>query len=464
MSSTTHRTTIFEAMSDVPAAPTVGELQVSGLSVIFYTALRLREGALAAAAKRSKIIRIVGENSYADKLIEGEAIFYSELLPAGRLPGELAFAAHARADTVPQALVWLDDEYAISVVPLVFSTGLRTDSLTGLELSRPLALGDVLEVLRVVTDERIADRISRQAVATLVSDGIVRDQDVKLAWPLHTLPGIQIWDLSGTHRAAVPYEGVNESRRFCWEISTLMAHATDHVVYDGLWRRRSRDQVFNDVGSGFTVLGDHMVFLNSSCCLEISHLPINLRPRSEFRMKSYGYDSSSIFVWTVANLRLAVTGDLANRYRTVMEELVAERSISTGRHVALSKDYLRHSALIARITGLPHLMREFRNRVFYEEISRLRMSDDSISTTGREMERVVQLATDLSRARDQFLQAKSNTLLAALAAGLAIGGIPQLVEQVATWANHRDWPKLGISGVLSIVIAGAIFRIWRRYH
>ncbi|MET8862101.1 hypothetical protein ABZW11_04000 [Nonomuraea sp. NPDC004580] len=452
---------IFTGPEDIPAAPATAELFVSGLSLVTYTAVRLRREALTTALAAGRLNEDTGPNSYLTKLIDQHGLHYSELVPAGRLPNGIAFVAHAQEGDLQQAIVWLDDEYALLVLPWVFATANRTDALGSLRLAHPLSLDELLRLVTEITRREVCEKVAGQAVAALVEQGVLAEGDVYDVRPLYALPAIQIWDLGGSDRQEAPYEGVAESRRFCWEISTLMAHATDHVAFDGLWRRRSPDQVFNDVGTGYTVLGDHMVFLNTSCCLEISHLPVGLRTRSEFRMRYYGYDSSSIFVWTIANLRLAVSDNLERHYRSAMGALVEESSITTKRNIDISKSQLRHSAMLVELQHFRHFMREARNRHFDEELCLLRKSDEAVARTMKEMDRVAQLATELSRARDQLVQSNSNTLLAALAAGLAIGGIPQVVEQVDAWIGERSWWKVGLAFCLAITIIAVILKIWK---
>jgi hypothetical protein len=461
MSQARHKTVIFSAPEDVPPPPAKAELMVSGLSLITYTSLHLKRDALTAALCAGKINQDEGPNSYLVKLADHHNLHYSELVSAGKLPSEIAFVAHAQPDDLQQSIVWIDDEYALLVIPWVFATANRNDALGSLRLSHPLNLDELLEVVKLITSQAVCQKVARAAVAALCDLSILKPDDIVETRPMNTLPAVQIWDLDGSPREALPFDGISESRRFCWEISTLLAHATDHVTFDGLWRRRSRDQVFTDVAMGYTVLGDHMVFVNPSCCLEISHLPIDLRARSEYRMRYYGYDSSSIFVWTIANLRLTVSESLERRYRTLMENLIEKRTITADRNVNISKSQLRHSALLVELQHFRHFMREVRNRIFDEEICDLRRSDEAVGRAAKEMDRVIQLASELSRARDQVVQSNSNTLLAALAAGLAIGGIPELVEQVDVWIAQRNWWKVGLAALLAAAIIATILKIWR---
>ncbi|MEO3874388.1 hypothetical protein ABGB18_36815 [Nonomuraea sp. B12E4] len=454
-------TTIFATPGEIPQAPQVSELFVSGVSLITYTALRLKPNVLTSALDTGKIDQNHGENSYLAKLIDHHGLHYSELLPAGRLPTEIALAAHAQADDLHQSIIWMDDEYALLVIPWVFATANRTDALGSLRLSHALHLDELMQLVSVITSRSVCEKVAKQAVTALYDQAILSDGDVIEARPMYALPAIQIWDLNGSARKEAPYDGVNESRRFCWEISTLMSYATDHVSKDGLWRRRSPDQVFNDVAMGYTVLGDHMVFVNPNCCLEISHLPVDLRSRSEFRMRYYGFDSSSIFVWAIANLRQAVSEGLERHYRATMETLVTEPTIAAKRNISIAKSQLRHSAMLTEIHNFRDFLHEARNRAFDEELCLLRKSDEAAARTAKEMDRVIQLASELSRARDQVVTSNSNTLLAALAAGLAIGGIPELVEQVDVWARHKDWLKLCVALLLAIIIIAAILRIWK---
>lgn len=463
------RLRIFANPEDVAAPPTRGRLFLSGLSVILYYGLHLRRGTLEQARSCNSFREIIGDMSYDDKMRVGTGLHYTELLPAGELPSPIASASGASTTAIKQSLLWLDPEYALAVVPLVFSVPRSNPPWDSVPLIDPIGVDDVLAMLSAANNHDTTEALIDSAVCALQDIGVLDETSILRTVPMTDSIGIQLWDLEGSvlpgrrvKRPLTPYVALAESQGYAWEISALMSYPVDHIIQDHLWRKRNPGQVFNDVGSGYTMLGDHMVFVNHCCCLEISHLPIGIKKRSKFRMQNYGYDSSAIFVWTLSNLRSMVIGDLRNMYRNRVWELIEKDSLPSSEIAILAKEQPRHFALADQLMSMSEHLREKRLRELDAEILVQQYSRDPIGPLQRDMEKVREITISLVKARhDSFAQA-NNTLLAFLAVVLAVVGIPTLVQQIANWFDGSQWLRLVISLAAMVGILIILFIGWRR--
>jgi hypothetical protein len=430
--------------------------------------MHLERGALERARVRGQVDLVAGDLSYASKLEPASGLCYSRLIPAGRLPAAMASAAHVEVGELRQSLAWFDPEYVLSVVPLVFAVPPVNPTWHSIDAREPLSVDELLKVFELVNAESLSHMIVKEATTALHEMGILSQDDVLRTIDVSGALAVQIWDLRGSRRHSggtrasdEPYVGLDESRHYAWDISALMAHSTDHVVSDGLWRRRSDEQVFTDVGMGFSVLGDHMVFINHTCCLEISHLPIDLRDRSSFRMEHYGYDSSSIFIWTVGNLRALVLTGLRERYRGLMLHLIGDSRLSSRELLRVERDEVRHQILLDRVFGFGSQLKEPRSRRFDQRLMDLRLGRDALASVRRDMERVLSLAAGLVTARDKATREKTNTLLATLAVAVALVGLPGLVDGVANWIAGKEWGRLGVTTLTTVVVVLLLGAVWR---
>ena len=469
MTSPSYQVRIFRSPDDVAPAPVSGSLYLSGFSIVTYFGLRLRREALQEASDKNLFQEVSGSETYADKLAAGTRLTYTTLLPAGTLHPAVASAIGTSPSPIRQCLTWIDPEYVLAVVPLVFSVTRSNPLSDAISLAHPVGVAEILKVLQVLALEEVTTSIMEQILGALESNGIIMQDDVHRSIPIADAFGIQLWDLEGSlqsnkieQRLPEPYKGLEESRRYAWELSAFMSYPIDHIIKDQLWLRRSPDQVFSEICEGFTVLGDHMVFVNHCCCLEISHLPVGLKERSRFRMENYGYDSSSIFVWTIGNLRSMVLNDLRDRYQVQVAELADKGTMSADKLVILTGEELRHYALIDYLMSFVNQLREARLRLIDEVILRKRFNRDPVEALRRDMEKAGALAVDLVKARDQELQQKTNTLLAVLGVGLAVIGLPGLVEQVGNWWVNGQWQRLCASGLAVFLIFGVLYSVLRR--
>ena len=459
---------IFQSPDDVAPTPPSGMLHLSGLTIVTYFGLRLRREVLPAAFDEGLLQEVDGHETYAEKLTTDTGLRYSTLLPAGELPPVVASALGSSTGPIRQALVWIDPEYALAVVPLVFAVPRAEPLWEALPLEHPVGVVEVLKTLQILAQDDVNASMAEQVVGTLEDRGIFRRGDVLRSMRISDAFGVQLWDLEGSllndgaRRPLVPFVGLDESRLYAWELSAFMSYPIDHIMKDQLWQQRRADQVFGEVGEGFSALDDHMVFVNHCCCLEISHLPVGLKERSRLRMQNYGYDSASMFVWTIGNLRSTVITDLCERYQGTVTELIESQGLPAIKLEQMTGEERRHQALIDRLMSFANHLREARLRHIDEAILRKRFGHDPVTSLRRDMEKSETLASDLVKARDQQLQQNTNTLLAFLGAGFAVMGVPGLVEQIGNWWTQGQWMRLGACGVAIAMILALLYVVWNR--
>src|SRR6266508_4599281 len=144
-----YRVRIFRSSEEVAPPPVTGSLYLSGFSILTYFGLRLRREALPDASKRNLLPEVSGPETYADKLAAGNRITYTVLLPAGTLPPVVAAAVGASPSPMQQSLIWIDPEYALAVVPLVFSVPRLDPPWGAISLPRPVSVDDILSRTKV---------------------------------------------------------------------------------------------------------------------------------------------------------------------------------------------------------------------------------------------------------------------------------------------------------------------------
>jgi hypothetical protein len=403
------------------------------------------------------------DRSYVEKVRPGADLFYSTLIESGPLPGALRRQLQcSHAPSLQQSLLWFGDEYVLSALPIILST--HKNEFRSVELSEPLSTDHLINFLVLLSSIDQADFLAKQAADNLVANGILARSDIEATWPLLGNFGIQIWNLDGTagRDTSELYKGAAESIEYAWEISALLSYNSDHLLERGLWLRRSPQQVYNQVRAGFGFFEDHMVFLNADCCLEMSHLPAWLRSSSEFRLSSYGYDSSSLFIWTVGMLQEAIIEDLSNRYRNLIAQFIDRDGMKAVEHASIAQMQIRHTGLIDRLSSFRGFLVEARNRAFDESRALERSSDRSVILLRREIEKTGTLADGLLRVQEEAAQFRRDSVLATIGVALGASQIPGFVSQTETWIRTSNWLPLIISDSLIIVALSLMPFIWGR--
>lgn len=349
--------------------------------------------------------------------------------------------------------------------PIILSVpGPITDATPVVELTTPLTVDTLLRFVSLLRTPDVSRLLAEQSADALAQAVGIGREDIDETWAVEGSVALQVWNLDGTQgRASTSmYAGVDESALYAWEISALLSYSTDHLLEDGLWLRRSPQSVYGHVRTGMAFFDDHMVFVNADCCLEMAHLPAWLRGRSQFRLSEYGYDSSSIFVWTVGIVRRVVCDDLSARYRAILADLAVRHEIPPTEQSLLTRRRVQHAALLDRCVGFREKLIEGRNRSLDEWAERARPSEQVVAILSRDMEKCEAVSLSLLRVREDQEKNRRDYLIAVMGIVLAVVQIPSFVEQVADWLAKDRWWLLGVSALLIVVPLAVLLQVRRR--
>ncbi|MDX3634383.1 hypothetical protein PV728_29780 [Streptomyces europaeiscabiei] len=461
-----HQFAVLTDLSDVPSPPAPDRLRISGCSAVVYFAHRLAEGTDFSRVFASGDLRDIDDDrAYQTKVRPDSGLVYSALFDCGPLPAALARVVGSNhAAVLRQAAVSLGGEYVLTALPLLLSVpGPITRETPAIELTAPLTTDTLLRFVSLLGAPDITRTLGEQSARSLARAASIAPGDIERTWAVEGSVAMQVWNLDGTQDRATSsmYAGVEESAKYSWEIAALLSYATDHLLEDGLWLRRSPQNVFGHVRTGMAFFDDHMVFVNSECCLEMAHLPAWLRGRSQFRLSQYGYDSSSIFVWTVGILRRVVCEDLNSRYRRVLADLSMRTEISPAEQSLMTRRRVRHAALLDKCVAFREKLIEGRNRSLDEWTVQERPSGEVLATLNRDMEKCEDVSLSLLRVREDQEKGRRDSLIAVMGIVLAAVQIPSFVEQVADWLQGRRWILLGVSALLIVVPLVVLLRVRR---
>jgi len=110
---------------------------------------------------------------------------------------------------------------------------------------------------------------------------------------------VQLWDIASLNiKQGEDVIGVELAERYELELSAILSCYNEHFSSNELWKKQSANQVHQSALSRTDVLNDHQVLLSERVCVEISQVNYpELRQISAKRLFTYGYDSTSIFLW-----------------------------------------------------------------------------------------------------------------------------------------------------------------------
>ncbi len=459
-----YETEIVRSFADLPQPPAPNRLAMSGVTVMCYFAHRL--AAETGSDWWDRLPLIDDDRSYANKIRSHSGFVYSAAIDAGPVPTALVLAVRgSHASPLRQSLLSLGGDYILSAVPLVISV--PRNERVGIEIPNPVRVHDLLAFLALLNDPATAALIAGQTATSAARTLGIDPASIEQTWSLPGSFAMQVWNLDGTtdRDSGRRYEGLRESAEYAWEIAALLSYSSDHLLEGDLWVQRNPQQVFNQVRVGSAFFDDHMVFVTTDCCLEMSHLPAWLRDRSAYRLATYGYDSSSIFVWSAEALKAAVLTDLGRRYRERLSELTAREQLGAVEQSQIASLQVEQVGLLDRITTFGGLLVEPRNRALDEQVSREHSFDRQRSVLLRDMDKVSALSTSLYQVFEESQRSRQETLLAFLALALAAVQIPDFVSQVASLIEGHRWGILGTSVALILapfLVVGRVLRGRRR--
>lgn len=446
-----YHVTVLASPSAVPPPPPFSALRFSGITVLTYVEHHVDRNELRDAVARGALRPLTGPDSYAEKVSADAGLVYSAPLPAGRiddgLPGTVG--AIEQID-LQQSVLWLGDDHALSIFPLTLATE-DVDIAPGGRLARPVTTQDVLDFINLLKSEAVARSVVDNAEQTLRRIGLSLDGPSRM---LGDRLGLMIWNLDGSSERdrAAPFHGARESANYAWELSALLAHNVDHMREPGLWQRQNPEQVYAAIESGYCFLDDHMVFTNSTCCLEIAHLPGWFRERSRRRLDLYGYDSSSLFVWNIAMLRAASLRGIARSYERQLGQLSRREELTPEEHKAALRACLGDEEYVSRVDRYGDYLREPRNRAYGDLVDRALGTARLAVVAERQIARVTVAMERLARAAGERKFNSRSLGLAGVATVLAAVGIPEMVSSFEGWIAAHAWTPLGTAVALMAAI------------
>jgi hypothetical protein len=236
-----YQTVVLESPDELPPPPSPDRLSISGLSIVFYCAHRIKSARITEAIEEGTLRSFTDSRSYAGKLRPGESLFYSTLIDSGPFPAAMIRELNCEdTPSLRQSVLWFGDEYIVSAVPIILSAA--KGDIHALQLAKPLNVDQVINFLAVLSSTEESAALAEQVARGLTANGILAPGDIIETWPLRGSFGMQIWDLSGTKGRITSdlYKGIAESVSYSWEISALLSFNADHLVESELWLRRLR--------------------------------------------------------------------------------------------------------------------------------------------------------------------------------------------------------------------------------
>jgi len=452
-------TQVFATANDVPGPPS-DELLISSFTIIYLVMHKVDPVATAAAWADKRIRPSSSPDAYQARVRPGSHIHYSNLLPGGRLNAhEKGLLGIVDDGQIYQSVVWLGGAFLLSAVVVKASVD-WTGASNACRLLGPVDVDQLLSFIAYVADPLANGVVVERCTESLEWLSIINPGESTLTYPSI---GIQLWSLEGTptRLPASPYDYLVDSRLYSWELSALLSYTSDHVR-DGLWRRRSRNQVFEQAHEGFSFLEDHMVYLTDSCCLEITNLQGWLRDRSRNRLAEFGYDSSSMFIWIIGILKSIAIAEMAHTYNRELSRLIESQSISNAEFAEVVREESKLLVVIDTMSSLSSLFLEARNRAVWNRLGYLRGDDHRFEALSRDMRRVSDLASRLAKVRDEQNEERLSKVVGLVGAIVAVASLPLTIAQCAVWIGGHNWVPLGISLALTvavmILLAGSVKR------
>lgn len=294
------------------------ELLVSGASLVFYDVRQLKskltneEIRWISASKDFKIEKV--DVGYNFKIFSSDANDQNKHMiirctEFTELPMIHLGTESKQKSVIPKVchyLVIYDRNTVVIQSVIVFDQNEVTRFSHCTDISAPLSTDDLLTILQDVKEagrngykdmkvavDRILERFS-EAVKNIN----IFDEDAGYEAENESV-GIQIWDINSLKiEKGAMIIGEDLEKRYELELSALMGYKNEHFSSNHLWKNQSVNSVTESGMLHTDVLNDHRILRNERVCVEISQVNYpELRHISGSRLCTYGYDSTSIFLW-----------------------------------------------------------------------------------------------------------------------------------------------------------------------
>jgi hypothetical protein len=212
-----------------------------------------------------------------------------------------------------------------------------------LQAQAPLMVDDILALIYALNDPRSPQfrSLSQQRRGALQACFGDHWCDPPNAAQSRKNVGVQVWDIDNKLRpSGREGGGLALAEQFCWELAAILDCNNEYVVRDGEWRARTPSQIQVLTTQGTSVFASHRVLTHRSVCVEISqvHKP-NVTTRSVERLRHYGYDSTSLYLWGHLALQEFALGYFSHHLSEKLHEAASlhrSHSVQAGGRAALT--------------------------------------------------------------------------------------------------------------------------------
>jgi hypothetical protein len=431
-------------------------LRISGFSLVLYVTHICAPDQVEDAFAAGRLTSISGPTTYEGKLRSGNALRYGKACEIQRdFTGDLQTHTRRLARPVTQNPMWVvGSPVVVCAVPVRFQVpGLRTKSGRELDFSphitmqHALDLSALIGVLTRVSSAAFLEQVASSSREALEAVGI----RPRASRPIENTLGIDVWSLTGTlgRPQEEAFLGSRDCARYSWALSAILNHSSDHVA-NGFFNGMSHEEVYSQMRHGYCFMEDHGIFVNNSCCLEITHFDDWTPQRSWDRLLHYGYDSSSLYLWSIAILRNETYRMTSERFGELILDLTDHRSRGRADDSEAYDECLRALRLLDNVQALHLSLKEPRSQLIDAEYHRI-FGDSVLESSARSrLEGVRTLLLERSnRIEDEHSQT-GITRLTLAAALLAVAALPGAVEQFWAWARGGDAPQILLSAGLML--------------
>ena len=318
------------------------ELLINGASIVFYSAFVLDKPLsnesidLIDKGDEPKFSRITSSMGYIEKMFalapstENDHLVYKHLIPFHLPPTEISDSTVIIPKLSQTVTLYSRRILLITSIVLFDRREVsRHPDVTNVE--RPLNTDDILKLIHdVQTDGHECNVTYAQTLDGTISDFLAQcpaENNPRLTFKKSDKSiAVQIWDIASLKvKKKQEIDGEELSKKYAWEIAALLSCYNEHFARDGLWRQQSPTQVDRTVRAETDVLRDHRILVSEQVCLEISQIDHpKLRAVSASRLYSYGYDSTSIFLWGYLVMLTAGIEDCEIRSKRLMNQMLTE--------------------------------------------------------------------------------------------------------------------------------------------
>lgn len=433
--------------------PNLSAFRVSGLSVTRFVAHRVDPLEIAAAFSEGRLRSVEGPTTYQSKLRAGSSVRYSDPMVLDKSVGRPLQNHRLRLVTpVAHNAIWIEgSSVLLSAIPLKIQTpNLKT--ATGRELvfspnfimQGPIDVTEVVDLINQTDGHEFDLGASTATIDSLKKQGV---EVIGRSSVLNACVGVDVWSLQGTagREAHKPFLGQIECAEYSWALASILNYTSDHIV-NHFFDQVSHEEVFDRIRHGFGFMQDHGIFTSNACVLEITHFGDWAPQRSWDRLETYGFDSSSLYLYGIALARNQSLREVSETSATRVEEL-SENVVAAEREQTVYEQSLVAARLLDRLEAVQFDFRESRSQLVDQEFHQL-LGDASIGRAARQrVQEVRTLALDRMKHRQDSKSQFGMAQLAFAAAVLAVAAIPGTVEIIASWWVTRSWTKMGVSAI-----------------